>query len=63
MDAQTSGVTALRNEMTSLISEYGRLKVSMDALDPSSDEFQNLATQVDALDTRFKSATKAAEVF
>ena len=35
----------------------------MDGLDPNSAEFQALGVQVDALDTRFKSATKAAELF
>lgn len=63
MDGQTAGVTDLRNEINLLIGEYGRLKISMDGLDPSSAEFQTLATQVDALDVRFKSATKAAEIF
>ena len=63
MDGQTAGVTNLRNEITSLVAEYGRLKISMDGLDPSSAEFQALATQVDGLDARFKSATQAADVF
>ena len=63
MDAQTAGITNLRNEINSLIAEYGRLKVSMDGLDPNSAEFQALGAQVDALDARFKSATKAAELF
>lgn len=63
MDAQTAGITSLRNEINSLIAEYGRLKVSMDGLDPNSAEFQALGVQVDALDSRFKSATKAAELF
>ena len=63
MDAQTAGITNLRNEINSLIAEYGRLKVSMDSLDPNSAEFQALGVQVDSLDTRFKSATKAAELF
>lgn len=63
MDAQTAGISNLRNEINSLISEYGRLKVSMDGLDPNSAEFQALGAQVDALDARFKSATKAAELF
>ncbi|MDD4280257.1 MAG: phage tail tape measure protein, partial [Candidatus Sumerlaeales bacterium] len=63
MDAQTAGITNLRNEINSLITEYSRLKVSMDGLDPNSAEFQALGVQVDALDTRFKSATKAAELF
>ena len=63
MDGQTAGVTNLRNEITSLVAEYGRLKISMDGLDPSSAEFQALATQVDGLDARFKSASQAAAIF
>jgi len=63
MDGQTAGVTDLRNEINSLIAEYGRLKSSMEGLDPASAEFQQLATEVAGLDARFKSATQASKIF
>ena len=63
MDGQTAGVTNLRNEINSLIAEYGRLKASMEGLDPASAEFQQLATEVAGLDARFKSATQASKIF
>lgn len=63
MDGQTAGVTNLRNKINSLIAEYGRLKASMEGLDPASAEFQQLATEVAGLDARFKSATQASKIF